>query len=159
MDSSAYYVSMLDRMILEGTYMTMDATVIRTEQRRLLVRDSQSGNEVMVNFNNARRFSSGDHVRITHNGIMTNSIPPQITATAIQRIPAPPTPPAEIRAVILQRSHNSLLVRDMRDGRQIRVNYPFAYHFCVRQQIVVKHDAITMDNPPRVEAKDIIPIC
>lgn len=147
--------------------MTMYATVISTNPGSLLVRDFETGMEVLVFFRQANRFRSGDRIRITFSGAMTRSIPPQITATSIQRVssfprpepgPRPPETP-EIRAIILQRSRNTLLVRDLRDNRQLRVNTPFAHHFCVGQRITVRYDTITMSNPPQVNAIDISPIC
>lgn len=146
--------------------MVMIATVIRTEPRNLLVRDSETGNEVLVHFSGSNRLSPGDRVRIVYSGAMTHSIPPQITAISVQRIQRPPAPPApqppgptEMRAVVLQRSRTSLLVRDTRDNRQVRVNYPYAHHFCVGQQIVVRYESITLSNPPQVAAIDISPVC
>jgi len=145
--------------------MTMYATVISTSPGSLLVRDFETNMEVRVFYRQANRFRTGDRIRITFSGAMTHSIPPQITATSIQRIqsfprpePRPPEMP-EIRAVVLQRNRNSLLVRDTRDNRQIRVNTPHAHHFCVGQRIVVRYDVITMGNPPQVNAADINPIC
>lgn len=95
--------------------MTMTATVLRVNPGSLLVRNEANGEEVLVNTRSANRFSPGDRVRITHRGQMTFSIPPQITATSIQRLggaPAPPprpTPPqsalSEMRAIVLQRGN------------------------------------------------------
>lgn len=145
--------------------MVMIATVIQIESRGLLVRDSATGNEVRVFVNNPRRFSRGDRVRITYSGAMTHSIPPQITALAIQRMqdPAPHPPshssPSEMRAIVLQRRSNALLVRDMRNNRQALVNYRYAHHFCNGQRITVHYDMIRMNNPVEISARDITPIC
>jgi len=151
--------------------MTMNATVLRTASDYMLVRDDNTGNEVRVNTRDARRFSPGDLVSITYSGAMTRSIPPQISAVSIRKRPTPPrptpprpTPPpqsdlTEMRAVILVRRQNSLLVRDMSDNRQILVNFPHARHFCVGQRITVRYDSIKLGNPPVVNAIDITPIC
>jgi len=142
--------------------MHMNATVIRSNQGNLLVSDSSNGMEVLVLTRDARRFSPGDVVRITYNGQMTHSIPPQISATSIQRISsAPPhqSTPAETRAQILQRRHNSLLVRDIRNGRQLLVHFDNAQHFCPGQRVIIRHDTIIMNNPPEINAIDIIPLC
>jgi len=152
---------------LEDKEMIMIATVLQVDSRSLLVRDSATGDEVLVLFSGANRFSVGDRVRISYSGEMTFSIPPQITAISIQRIqgavpppaPQPQPSPTEMRAVVLQRSRTSLLVRDNQSGRQVRVNYPYAFHFCVRQQIVVSYDTITLSNPPLVNATNITPVC
>lgn len=138
--------------------MTLTATVTQTGPRSLLVRDSATSDEILVLFNNAGRFSVGDNVRITFNGQMTRSIPPQITATSIERIRGG-APTTIMRAVILQRRRTSLLVRDAMNNRQVHVNYPFSYHFCPGQQIDITYDAITLSNPPQVTAIDINPVC
>jgi len=144
----------------------MFATVIESDSESLLVRDVRTGDEVRVFFRGSDRFMPGDRIIITYSGAMTRSIPPQITATSIQRIasvnppmPQPQPTQTEFRGVVLQRRHNSLLVRDTMNGRQVIVNYPYAHHFCVSQQIDVKYDTITLSDPPRVDATDITPIC
>lgn len=144
--------------------MIMNATVIRSDPDSLLVRDLSNGNEVKVWTRNARNFSPGETIRITFNGAMTRSIPPQITAISIQRIPTPTPPPqskpSETRAVVLQIRQNSLLVRERANSnRQLLVQYPYAHHFCVGQQIIVQYDTITMNNPPEIHAVDIRPVC
>lgn len=140
--------------------MVMTATVTEVNPQSLLVRNEETGEVVLVIFRDANRFSVGDRVRITYNGQMTFSIPPQITATAIQRLsPALRPTPREVRAVVLQRGRNSLLVQSLRDRQQLRVEYPFAHHFCVGQRVDVRYNTITMSNPPRVTATDILPVC
>ncbi|MCL2053915.1 MAG: hypothetical protein FWG90_05685 [Oscillospiraceae bacterium] len=76
--------------------MIMIATVLRVFPQHLLVRDISTGQAVQVNFRGASRFSEADRVRITYNGVMTRSVPPQITATNIQRISAPPVTVAPV---------------------------------------------------------------
>lgn len=142
--------------------MIMNATVIRVQPGNLLVNDLSGNQEVLVHYRNSNRFSVGDSVRITHPGRMTHSIPPQISATSIQRIqPALPSgsAPAETRAVILQINRGFLLVRDLRNNNRMRVNFAHTHHFCVGQRITVKHHSIIMNNPPEVNAIDITPIC
>lgn len=147
--------------------MTMNATVLRTDSDNMLVRDDNTGDEVRVNTRDARRFSPGDLVSITYSGAMTRSIPPQISAISIRKRarpsrppePAPPPGPTEMRAVILVRRRNSLLVRDMSNNRQALVNFPHAHHFCVGQRIMVRYDTIKLGNPPVINAIDISPIC
>lgn len=139
--------------------MNMIATVIQVNPRSLLVRDEETGEEVMVFFRNAGSFSVGDRINITFNGQMTLSIPPQITATSIQILNPIPPIASEIRAVVLQRGRNFLLVRNTQNRQQIQVEYPYAHHFCVQQQVIVRYDSITLSNPPRVTATDIIPLC
>lgn len=66
--------------------MLMIATVREVQASSLLVRDRSTSQDVLVRTNNARRFSVGDRVGILFNGVMTRSIPPQITAIRIRRI-------------------------------------------------------------------------
>lgn len=152
--------------------MNMIATVLQVNRQGLLVRDDETGQEVQVNMRNGNRFSVGDRVRIAFSGQMTSSIPPQISATSVQRLrpsgpeflppPGPSPSPGssnEVRGVITQRGRNFLMVRENRTGQQYRVEYVFAHHFCVRQQVIVRYDTITLSNPPRVTATDITPIC
>lgn len=140
--------------------MIIIATVIRTEQRSLLVRNCENNEEILVHFRNAHRFTSGDCIRIIFDGMMTRSIPPQITATSIERTQCPPPHHSnELRAVVLSTSRTHLLARDMSNSMQIRINYPFAYHFCPGQEIIVRHESMRMTNPPQFNATDIIPIC
>lgn len=148
--------------------MIMNATVIRVRPRNLLVRDISNNQEVQVNYSRPNRFSAGDNIRITYDGRMTFSIPPQISARSIQlthqRPPDPPRPPlppmpSETRAVVTRRGLGFLLVRDLRNNRQMRVNFAHAHHFCIGQRIVVRHDAIIMNNPPEINAIDITPLC
>lgn len=67
--------------------MTMQATVLSVSRDRLLVFDLRSRQRVVVITPNARRFRRGDFVCILFSGIMTNSIPPQISATSIVSLP------------------------------------------------------------------------
>lgn len=146
--------------------MIMNAIVLRVDSGSLLVRDLEINQEVLVFFRDARRFSPGNRIRITFSGAITRSIPPQITATSIERIPGqtnPPRPPgpapSETRATVLQRRRGSLLVRNMNNNQQLLVHTPHAHHFCARQRIIVRHDTILMNNPPEVHAIDITAIC
>lgn len=63
--------------------MTMCAEVIGTDCGRLLVSELPSGEEVLVNANCICRFKKGDKIKIIYDGIMTRSIPPQISADRI----------------------------------------------------------------------------
>lgn len=143
--------------------MEMIAIVIRVGSDSLLVRDLDTGQTVRVNTGEARQFSVGDRIIITHSGAMTPSIPPQIGAITIRRTqeitPPPQEGPTEMRALVLQRRRNSLLVRDMSNNRQTLVNFNAAHHFCTGQRIVVQYDTIRLSNPPEIDAIDIIPVC
>jgi len=66
---------------------TMRATVLTVQDDRLLVFDHAASQRVIVFTPGALRFSVGNHVLILYNGIMTRSIPPQITAISISVIP------------------------------------------------------------------------
>lgn len=69
--------------------MVMIATIIFVQRGSLLVFDFANRQQVQVNTRDASRFRPGDLVRIRYNGAMTMSIPPQISATSIVRIPSP----------------------------------------------------------------------
>lgn len=157
--------------------MIMNATVTQVRPENLLVNDLSNNQEVLVHFRFSNQFSVGDNIQITYNGIMTRSIPPQITASSIQlhrlsglpRPPMPPQPwppepprpsePTETRAAVTQKGRRFLIVRDLRNNRHMRVNYAHAHHFCIGQRVIVKYDTIVMNNPPEVQAIDIEPIC
>ena len=67
--------------------MIMFATVLSVRRNHLLVIDRNTRQEVRVNTPFAMRFRRGDFVRILYNGVMTRSIPPQITAIRIIKLP------------------------------------------------------------------------
>lgn len=66
--------------------MTLWATVLEVRNSSLLVLDCRTCQQVIVFAQNAWRFSIGDCVRIEYNGVMTLSIPPQISAMRICRV-------------------------------------------------------------------------
>ena len=66
---------------------TMIATVLGCRNGSLIVRDHANSQIVVVHTPWACRFRIGDRVRIQFSGAMTLSIPPQITAINIMRIP------------------------------------------------------------------------
>lgn len=67
--------------------MIMQAAVIEVQRGRLLVLDLETRQRVIVHTPNAHRFRPGNLVRIRYNGMMTNSLPPQITAQGITVLP------------------------------------------------------------------------
>ena len=67
--------------------MTMNATVLETQCCSLLVCDSCTLQRVLVRTRNASSFCPGDQVRIRYCGAMTMSIPPQINAACVTRLP------------------------------------------------------------------------
>lgn len=144
--------------------MTIDATVLEVYNNRLLVRDLSNQQEILVHFRNANRFTPGDTVRITYNGRMTFSIPPQISASSIQSIrhPTPPPPTSsEIRGTVIQRGSNWLLVVEIGTNNQFIVEYQNAYRFFVGQRIRVLYETIFLNIPPdisRIIATNIIPL-
>jgi len=145
--------------------MTVDAIVLEIRNNRLLVRDLSNNQEILVNTRNARRFSPDDLIRITSNGQMTFSIPPQITAISIQRIqrPTPPTPStsSELRATVVQIRGNLLLVREIGTNRQFLIDYRNACRFRVRQRISIRYETIFINespNPSRIIALSITPL-
>jgi len=145
--------------------MTIDATVHKTYNDRLLVRDLSNNQEILVHFRNANRFSVGDFIRITFNGQMTRSIPPQITATSIQRIQRPTLPPhstsSELKATIIQVRRSSLLVREIGTNRQFIIDYRCTCRFRIGQRILIRYETMFFNLPPNpstIIAIDITPL-
>lgn len=66
---------------------TMLAEVIRVECCRLVVCDECTKQEVVVNARNAACFCPGERICIHYSGVMAMSMPPQITACRIVRMP------------------------------------------------------------------------
>ncbi len=63
---------------------TMTATVVQAWGTQVLVTDNANGQEVLVNTGyNTTNLAAGDQVRIVYNGVMTASLPPQISAQSI----------------------------------------------------------------------------
>lgn len=63
---------------------TMLATVVRSWGSQVLVTDNENGQEVLVNTNySTSNLTAGDQVRIVYDGVMTASLPPQISAQSI----------------------------------------------------------------------------
>ncbi|MCM1530274.1 MAG: hypothetical protein NC093_09810 [Alistipes sp.] len=67
--------------------MTMCAVILETRNRQLLVRDSKTDQEIIVNMRCSCNFRVGDRVLIFYRDIMTLSIPPQISALRITKAP------------------------------------------------------------------------
>ena len=65
--------------------MLMTATVREVRPSGLLVRDRATGQDVFVHTGHARRYRPGDRIAIVFNGVMTNSLPPQINAIFIRQ--------------------------------------------------------------------------
>ena len=63
---------------------TIIATVVRAWGSQVLVTDNANGQEVLVNTNHSTsNLMTGEQVRIVYDGIMTASLPPQISAQSI----------------------------------------------------------------------------
>ena len=63
---------------------TLLGTVVLACGCQVLVTDYSNGQEVLVNTNNSTgNLNAGDQVRVIYDGIMTSSIPPQISAQSI----------------------------------------------------------------------------
>ena len=67
--------------------MTMQATVLQVRRNQLLVFDWETKQQVVVHTPLSCRFRVGGLVCIQYNGVMTLSIPPQISAIRIFSIP------------------------------------------------------------------------
>lgn len=70
------------------TNTTMTATILEVQCCSLLVCDTCTHQQVLVHADDACTYHCGEHVCIHYNGIMTNSLPPQITAHHIHRMGA-----------------------------------------------------------------------
>ncbi len=66
--------------------MIMCATVLEVNNDSLLVHDMKTEQDVIVNTSCTCRVNVNDRVKIIYNGIMTNSLPPQISSRKIYRI-------------------------------------------------------------------------
>ncbi|MCL2077879.1 MAG: YobA family protein [Oscillospiraceae bacterium] len=140
--------------------MIMNATIIDISPQVLTVRNQANHEEVIVRYRNTRRFVVGDRIRITYSGIMTMSFPPQITANNIQLIASPPIiAPREMRAQVLRRESNFLIVRNNLNGQILRVDSGDARFFCPGRQVVIRHTGVIPGIPPRVNALELTPIC
>lgn len=64
---------------------TFLARVLQVMNGDLLVCSARTGQKILVHTCRACCFSVGDCVRIRFNGVMTMSIPPQITACCIRK--------------------------------------------------------------------------
>ena len=63
---------------------TMLATVVQAWGNQVLVQDNSNSQEVLVNTRySTGNLAAGDQVRIQYDGVMTASIPPQISAQSI----------------------------------------------------------------------------
>ena len=63
---------------------TVLATVVQAWGNQVLVRDNSNSQEVLVNTRySTGNLAAGDQVRIQYDGVMTASIPPQISAQSI----------------------------------------------------------------------------
>lgn len=67
--------------------MTMQAIVLSVQCDGLLVLDLSTNSRVRVHYPNSCRFRVGGRICIRYNGVMTRSIPPQITADRITVLP------------------------------------------------------------------------
>lgn len=66
---------------------TMCATILTINRDSLLVRDNATSQEVIVNTSCVCNFRVNDRINIIYNGIMTMSLPPQISALRIIKAP------------------------------------------------------------------------
>lgn len=65
---------------------TLQAIVLNVSNASLLVCDLSSRQQVIVHTAQARCFCPGERICIRFNGVMTASIPPQISALCIDRL-------------------------------------------------------------------------
>ena len=67
---------------------TLTAQVLDVRCGALLVCDCENSQKVQVNTDDACSYEVGDCLCIRYNGVMSSSLPPQITATSIRRLRA-----------------------------------------------------------------------
>lgn len=67
--------------------MTICAVILEISDNRLLVRNSQTEQQIIVNTRCRCNYRVGDRVIIIYSGAMTMSIPPQISAIRIRKAP------------------------------------------------------------------------
>ena len=67
--------------------MQMQAVILTVSCDSLLVFDRRNRQRVHVYFSGACRFRPGELVCIRYNGVMTRSVPPQISAASVTRLP------------------------------------------------------------------------
>ena len=72
--------------VLKMESVTMKACVLQANDCEPTDRDCSTKQEVIVHSDRACCFSVGDTVCIVYNGVMTLSIPPQISAMSIRKI-------------------------------------------------------------------------
>ena len=65
---------------------TMRAKVVEVQEDALLVCDQSTGQQVQVHTSCAHCYAAGDHICIHYNGVMTASLPPQISADCIHKV-------------------------------------------------------------------------
>lgn len=66
---------------------TMCAEILEISENSLLVRDSRTRQEFIVNMRCNCNYRTGDRIIIIYSGAMTMSIPPQISAIRIRKVP------------------------------------------------------------------------
>jgi len=138
----------------------------------ILIRDESNEQEVMVSVRNTNRYKIGDKCNVIYNGYMTKSIPPQITASNIRilRPPVIPLPPIgnirppfpqvrEMRARVVRRESNFLIVQNNAGNQVFRIDTNNARFFCTGTQVIIRHRGIAPGQPPRINLVDIFPNC
>ena len=76
----SHYIEVIDMT-------SMCAQILEIDDNRILVRDSRTRQEVVVNTRCKCNFRVGDRIIIIYSGAMTMSIPPQISAIRIRKAP------------------------------------------------------------------------
>ncbi|MDR1753747.1 MAG: hypothetical protein LBR74_02430, partial [Eubacterium sp.] len=138
--------------------MTMTATILNVNSNSLLVRDSSNNQEVLV-FYTSENLRPDDKVKITYNGLMTRSFPPQITADYIQRIGSPVPVTSQMWGIVLQVFKDYFTVWDYTENRVVQVDFPGANRRGLRTglPVTITYDSISFDDPPFVTAVNVTP--
>ncbi len=114
---------------------------------------SDDAQEIRVNFPEAAGLMPEGRVCVQFNGVMTRSIPPQITAIAVEQVQQTETICGEIQSI---GAGFFLLLSD--DAQEIRVNFPEAASLTPGQEVCVEFSgAMTRSIPPQIAAVAVYP--
>jgi hypothetical protein len=68
-------------------------------------------------------------------------------------------PPREIRAQVLRREPNFLIVRNIANNQILRADSRDARFFCPGRQVIIRFNSISLGLPPRLDVIELIPVC